>query len=681
MKDYKSLIFKFIPYLIVFVFSLLGTYLVFLNGLNYGDDYNFHIPNFIEQYETILSGNKLSPISSIIGAGLGSGTRLFYSPLPHLTVSLLALFYRLFDLSIINAYKTVLVLSVFISGIFMYRFAMHFTKENKIASLIAAACFVLYPYRLFDAFCRFAFAETYCFIFLPLFFMGLYDITHFKDKITTLPFVEVILGGGLLFLSHNITAFYTFIVGIIYLLCNIKGIVNSFKKKNYLLYCGISVFLLAGIGSIAFISQFELLSSELYNISDRVRMWTNVEKVITRTKEEFNYSGFLNIPFLTSKFSNVMRESSIIIGVIMYMVSCGIFIIIDRCLKEIKKLKYINHIISVITLFALVSLVSRRFEIYIGTIIFYILYQYICFSFKNVSVDNKENNDKIYKNILFWFSIIMIIVLFVMMEEEWVWKILPSFFLNIQFPWRLWAIIQLLLSILLALIAYYFNYKNFASITLSILIGLLMVTNMPLLEKRLYNEYFYDSSWKAEIDYNLLDSGVSMGWNKEYLPQVFFDKNYKVTYKNSLYRKVKNILQSSNSSKYGDYSINPTYLTGNAKINVEVAYAPTYTMNIEVLENDTIIQMPLIYYPGYEITAKNITSNEVIKIEGENIDGLVSFALSEGQYVVTTDFVGTTARKVSVVWFSISLGVTTLSLIYAIIERKKDKQYVIQESK
>ena len=94
MKDYKKIISKLIPYFIIFAFSLLGTYLVFYKGLNYGDDYNFHIANFIEQYETLISGNKLSPISGIIGAGLGSGTRLFYSPLPHLTVSLLSVFYR-----------------------------------------------------------------------------------------------------------------------------------------------------------------------------------------------------------------------------------------------------------------------------------------------------------------------------------------------------------------------------------------------------------------------------------------------------------------------------------------------------------------------------------------------------------------------------------------------------------
>ena len=60
--------------------------------------------------------------------------------------------------------------------------------------------------------------------------MGLYDITHFKDKINTIAFVEVILGGSLLFLSHNITALYAFVFGIIYLLVNIKSIIKLFKE-------------------------------------------------------------------------------------------------------------------------------------------------------------------------------------------------------------------------------------------------------------------------------------------------------------------------------------------------------------------------------------------------------------------------------------------------------------------
>ena len=127
--------------------------------------------------------------------------------------------------------------------------------------------------------------------------------------------------------------------------------------------------------------------------------------------------------------------------------------------------------------------------------------------------------------------------------------------------------------------------------------------------------------------------------------------------------------------------LKPTYLTGKADIEVVEAFAPEYTMNIVVNENDTIIQMPLIYYPGYEITAINIQTNEVYILDGENIDGLVSFTLNEGSYKVTSSYVGTMSRQISVIMFSISITITAIGLVFGIIERKREKKYVIQESK
>ena len=307
------------PYLIILIFSCLGGYLVFLKGLNTGDDFRFHFPNIIEQYETLLQTHKLSPISGMIANGLGTGTRLFYSPLPHLSVALLALFYRLYGGNIILAYKTILLFTIFISGVFMYRFALHISKNNKKASLITAACFVLYPYRLFDAFCRLAFAEAYSIAFLPLFFMGLYDVVHLKDKIKTLPFLEIIFGGGCLFLSHNITAFYAFLAGVIYLLFNIHKIIPLFKNAKYITYCFVAIFLLAGIGSIAYISQFELMRLDIYNICDNKRMWTDVASVVNHTQREWSYSGFLNVSFLTSAYGNFVNEASLVIGTILYI--------------------------------------------------------------------------------------------------------------------------------------------------------------------------------------------------------------------------------------------------------------------------------------------------------------------------------------------------------------------------
>ncbi len=659
---------KIIPYILLLLFSLLGTYLVFYKGINTGDDYRFHFANIIEQYETLLEKKELSPISGMVAMGLGTGTRLFYSPLPHLTVTLLSLFMRLYNVSIFGAYKIVIVTTVFLSGVFMYRFAMHFTKENKIASLLAAACFVLYPYRLFDAFCRLAFAEAYSIMFLPLFFMGLYDIVHFKDKITTLPFLEIILGGALLFLSHNITALYAYLAGILYLICNVRSIIQLLKNKKYILYCGVAIFLLAGIGSIAFMSQFELMGTGLYNLSDRVRMWTNVETVITRTSEEFDYSGFLNIPYLTSRYGNLLTTSSLIIGIFMYLISCVIFIILDTALAEVKKLKYFHTFISCIVLFGLVSLISRRIEIYLGTIIFFLLYLYVFYQTKVETIVSEEK-DKFYYNSLFWYSLAMIIVLFVMMEAEWVWEILPSFMLNIQFPWRLWALVQLYVAILVGIISHYVKAKNIASFALSILVGLLMVTNMPLIEKRMDYEtnHYY---WVDEVDESLLDSGVALGFNKEYCPQVFFDSSYRSEYSNSLYYKIAPKLPY-NFDRYEDYYYDPVILDGKGIITVKEAFSPQYEMNISISTENALIQMPLIYYPGYEITAIDKETGLKIKVKGENVDGLVSFSLPKGYYEVTTQYVQTTIRKISIIWFSISLAGTSIILVYALFFEKK----------
>ena len=107
-----------------------------------------------------------------------------------------------------------------------------------------------------------------------------------------------------------------------------------------------------------------------------------------------------------------------------------------------------------------------------------------------------------------------------MMENKWIWTVLPSIMLKIQFPWRLWAIVQLLASILVGLIAYYLNYKKCCLITLSILVGFLIVSNEPLIEKRMVH-HVNNGGWVSEIDYESVNYSSSLGWNKEYLPKVF----------------------------------------------------------------------------------------------------------------------------------------------------------------
>ena len=169
---------RVLPYFLILLFSLFGTFVLFHEGIPRGDDFIFHNANILDKYTNLINGKPLSDISGNLALGLGMGGTLFYSPIPHHFVAILGYILNAFGCSLLSVLKFVLINTVFLSGIFMYRFAMHISKNNIVCSLIASAVYIFYPYRLFDAFCRFAFAEAFAFLFIPLFLMGLYDIVN-----------------------------------------------------------------------------------------------------------------------------------------------------------------------------------------------------------------------------------------------------------------------------------------------------------------------------------------------------------------------------------------------------------------------------------------------------------------------------------------------------------------------
>ena len=200
-----------------------------------------------------------------------------------------------------------------------------------------------------------------------------------------------------------------------------------------------------------------------------------------------------------------------------------------------------------------------------------------------------------------------------------------------------------------------------------------MAANQPLFEKRMQHTYNFDKKWETELTEKNIKEKYTLGFCREYLPQVITDGNYKSEYDYSLHRKIRNRLLSGYQG-YENYYYSPVYLTGNATITVNDAFSPNYDMNIEASE-DSLIQMPLIYYPGYEIVVTDLSNNESYTVEALNIDGLIAFELDEGNYKVTTDYVGTTTRKISKVYFFVSLSATTLWILYALfVENGKYKK-------
>ena len=654
------------PYLIIFAVSLLSSIILFYEGFPYGDDFYFHLPNIIDKYLSLKSDEPFSAISGNLALGYGYGQGLFYSPIPHLSVAFTAVIFEPFGITILGALKLILFIGAFFSGVFAFRLGLAATDGNRTAALLCACAYVAFPYRMFDALCRLAIAEALAFTFIPLFLLGLYRITNLKaDTVTALPFVEIILGGSLLYLTHNLTALLVYIVGFIFLLLKIKSLIPLFKSLRFVICCGVSVLLLLGIASVGMFSQMELMSSGIYNLSNDVIMWTNREHLMSQTGVVFSVSGLMNKTYLT-KYG--FTEAELSAGILLFVATCIAAVGIHQALLRYKPLKKYAFLFSVAFAVPTVALVNNRIESYCAILVFLCLYLF-CTRTKNVREQKLELESLPFSKTL-WLCAIILLICHIFMVSPLFWEYLaPEFLLTIQFPWRSWSLIQLGMGLFLAIAIAHFGKLFIVRTGAVLLVALLIVYSQPQLQKRL--EYESNGDWCYELDtYWVLNSISSLGHNKEYCPQILTDSSYVSEYSNSLHPQICADLTSSTFRGKESYYLRPAILSGDGGVAPLSAHAPVIEANV-CTHSGCLVQLPLIYYPGYVIYASNLTTGAELEIEGENVDGLVSFSLPSGEYVIRSEYEGTALRRLSLVAFPVCLTATLIWLMADVILRRR----------
>lgn len=131
-----------------------------------------------------------------LGFGFGQPLFNFYSPLSFYA----AMIFRFLGFSLIDSIKTVFLLSLVVSGIFMYLLVKEFF--GKWAALASAVLYVYAPYRAVNVFVRGAFAEAVAITFIPIVFLSIYKLISKQAKTW---FVILVFSLASVFLSHNIT--------------------------------------------------------------------------------------------------------------------------------------------------------------------------------------------------------------------------------------------------------------------------------------------------------------------------------------------------------------------------------------------------------------------------------------------------------------------------------------------
>jgi hypothetical protein len=246
----------------IVVIGLILTIPVLSNGVFLADDLlPYHLKwakNFSEQF---WSGDLYPRWLQGMNAGLGSPTFFFYAPIPYYFTSFFHPFFAN-DLQGWYQLKFSASFALIASGITAYLWLKTITNRNS--AFISSLIYMALPYHLsVDLYRRFAFAEYWSFVWMPL-------ILYFSVKIINGHRINIVgfaVSFALLIMTHVITLIMFFIVPIGYIIV----MAGRRRRKKALVRTGFALILAIGLAAIywlpAMATQEYISMKEIMGIS------------------------------------------------------------------------------------------------------------------------------------------------------------------------------------------------------------------------------------------------------------------------------------------------------------------------------------------------------------------------------------------------------------------------------
>lgn len=216
-------------YIIIFyaVLALLMYLTIRAKFVWYGDDTYYHFIRIMGLSDNFKQGMLQSGVTTNFFGKIGYGVNIFY---PWITLIPFT-FFEMLTNSWIQAYYLGLMFYFFISFLISH-YAMKQFSGNTFQAIIFAVIYGFSTYRLIDFFSRAALAEYISTVFLPLCFLGFYNL-FFGDGKNWKPLA---IGMSMIILSHILTTFMCvllFIVILIIFYAKVKldksRVINFFK--------------------------------------------------------------------------------------------------------------------------------------------------------------------------------------------------------------------------------------------------------------------------------------------------------------------------------------------------------------------------------------------------------------------------------------------------------------------
>ena len=222
--------------LIILVSFIVVCPLMFANKYS-GHDFVYHATAINSLNAAWENGSFGSKIYELICLDYGYGTGLFYSTVP---ASIAVVFMNVLHLPINFALGLEVFLIFFLSGMVVYLFANRLMK-NRLASLVAAIVYMVFPYFITNVYIRFAYSELFVMLVLPLVVLGMYELIHNGNYRAFVPCFTI--GVSLGILTHMTMTIYICIFVLIYICLNFKNFIKTRKWVPFLI-CSFIVLLI-----------------------------------------------------------------------------------------------------------------------------------------------------------------------------------------------------------------------------------------------------------------------------------------------------------------------------------------------------------------------------------------------------------------------------------------------------
>lgn len=325
---------KWVHYLIIIIIGTILSIPLYKMNIRDTHDGFLHLLRLIGTKNSLKIGEIPPTIVPYFCNNWGYAMNLFYNPL----VTYIPLLLKIITPTYAIALKLFASLCIILSGITMYSFVNKVTNKRPLA-LFSAIIYLIVPYKLGDVYIRFAIGEFAAFVFLPILFIGVYNLFNQEGN----KHYYIAIGAIGLLLTHTVTTFYTAIICFVYILFNIKKL----KEKEIIKKLIINVIFILLVSALFTMPMLEAKFSAEYTIFDNELMVTNSEYVYENTLEIsdlFIYNGNL-LP------QSYKKSAIYIIGVPIFTLMCLTIFVYKKIDKKYKDFYIISWIFGIVSLF------------------------------------------------------------------------------------------------------------------------------------------------------------------------------------------------------------------------------------------------------------------------------------------------------------------------------------------